>query len=247
MSISSSNSKIEVSNLLKTFGDNRVVNDLSLSLSSGEIVGLLGPNGAGKTTTFYIILGLIKATQGSVYLSGENITDLAMYQRARLGIGYLPQDSSIFSKLSVYNNLKAIAETLPLDKSKQLEKVDRLLSDFGLDDKKNQIAVTLSGGERRRLEIARCILPEPKFLFMDEPFSGVDPINVAEIQDIVIRLKKQNIGIFITDHNVRETLKIVDRAYLLYKGSVLSEGNSEYLLKDPKSREFYLGENFNIS
>ena len=241
-----SNSKIEVSNLLKTFGENRVVNDLSLSLSSGEIVGLLGPNGAGKTTTFYIILGLIKATQGSVYMNGKNITDLAMYQRARLGIGYLPQDSSIFRKLSVYNNLRAIAETLPLDKNKQLEKVDRLLSDFGLEDKKNQIALTLSGGERRRLEIARAVLPEPKFLFMDEPFSGVDPINVAEVQDIVIRLKKQNIGIFITDHNVRETLKIVDRAYLLYKGTLLSEGNSEYLLKDPKSREFYLGENFNI-
>ena len=246
MAISLSNSKIEVSNLLKTFGENRVVNDLSLSLSSGEIVGLLGPNGAGKTTTFYIILGLIKATQGSVYMNGKNITDLAMYQRARLGIGYLPQDSSIFRKLSVYNNLRAIAETLPLDKNKQLEKVDRLLSDFGLEDKKNQIALTLSGGERRRLEIARAILPEPKFLFMDEPFSGVDPINVAEVQDIVIRLKKQNIGIFITDHNVRETLKIVDRAYLLYKGTLLSEGNSEYLLKDPKSREFYLGENFNI-
>ena len=247
MAFSSSNSKIEVSNLFKNFGDNRVVNDLSLSLSSGEIVGLLGPNGAGKTTTFYIILGLMKATQGSVYMSGKNITDLAMYQRARLGIGYLPQDSSIFRKLSVYNNLRAIAETLPISKNKQLDKVSSLLCDFGLEEKKNQIALTLSGGERRRLEIARCVLPEPKFLFMDEPFSGVDPINVAEVQDIVLRLKKQNMGVFITDHNVRETLKIVDRAYLLYKGSILSEGNSDYLLNDPKSREFYLGDNFKIT
>ena len=247
MSLNPEQSKIEVTNLIKDFGKKRVVNDLSLSISAGEIVGLLGPNGAGKTTTFYIILGLIEATSGDILLNDASIHDLAMYQRARLGIGYLPQDSSIFKKLSVRDNLKSIAETLPIDTMQQKEKVDALLEDFGLVNIADQMAYTLSGGERRRLEIARSILPSPKFLFMDEPFSGVDPISISEVQKMVLKLKEKNIGILITDHNVRETLKIVDRAYLVYDGSILSEGDSEYLINDPQSRELYLGESFNIN
>ncbi|MAI43479.1 MAG: LPS export ABC transporter ATP-binding protein [Puniceicoccaceae bacterium] len=247
MSLNPEQSKIEVTNLIKDFGKKRVVNDLGLSISAGEIVGLLGPNGAGKTTTFYIILGLIEATSGDILLNDASIHDLAMYQRARLGIGYLPQDSSIFKKLSVRDNLKSIAETLPIDTKQQKEKVDALLEDFGLVNIADQMAYTLSGGERRRLEIARSILPSPKFLLMDEPFSGVDPISISEVQKMVLKLKEKNIGILITDHNVRETLKIVDRAYLVYDGSILSEGDSEYLINDPQSRELYLGESFNIN
>ena len=247
MSLNPEQSKIEVTNLIKDFGKKRVVNDLGLSISAGEIVGLLGPNGAGKTTTFYIILGLIEATSGDILLNDASIHDLAMYQRARLGIGYLPQDSSIFKKLSVRDNLKSIAETLPIDTKQQKEKVDALLEDFGLVNIADQMAYTLSGGERRRLEIARSILPSPKFLLMDEPFSGVDPISISEVQKMVLKLKEKNIGILITYHNVRETLKIVDRAYLVYDGSILSEGDSEYLINDPQSRELYLGESFNIN
>lgn len=247
MSFNPEKSKIEVMNITKDFGEKRVINDLSLNIKSGEIVGLLGPNGAGKTTTFYIILGLIEATSGDIQLNDASIHDLAMYQRARLGIGYLPQDSSIFKKLSVKDNLKSISETLPISKSHQKEKVDSLLNDFGLNEIKDQMAYTLSGGERRRLEIARAILPSPKFLLMDEPFSGVDPISISDVQKMVLKLKEKNIGILITDHNVRETLKIVDRAYLVYDGSVLSEGDSNYLINDPKNRELYLGESFNLN
>lgn len=247
MSLNPNKPKIEVMNLIKDFGKKRVINDLSLSISAGEIVGLLGPNGAGKTTTFYIILGLIEATSGDILFDDASIYDLAMYQRARLGIGYLPQDSSVFKKLSVIDNLISIAETLPIDNNKKKNIVESLLEDFGLERVANQKAYTLSGGERRRLEIARSILPSPKFLLMDEPFSGVDPISISEVQKIVLKLKEKNIGILITDHNVRETLKIVDRAYLVYDGSILSEGDSNYLINDPKSRELYLGESFNIN
>jgi len=247
MSLNPEQSKIEVKNLIKDFGKKRVINDLSLNIHAGEIVGLLGPNGAGKTTTFYIILGLIEATSGDILLDDASIHDLAMYQRARLGIGYLPQDSSVFKKLTVKDNLTSIAETLPIDKKEQKEKVDSLLEDFGLVKIANQMAYTLSGGERRRLEIARSILPSPKFLLMDEPFSGVDPISISEVQKMVLKLKEKNIGILITDHNVRETLKIVDRAYLVYDGTILSEGDSDYLINDPKNRELYLGESFNIN
>lgn len=247
MSLTPEQSKIEVMNLIKDFGKKRVINDLSLNIQAGEIVGLLGPNGAGKTTTFYIILGLIEASSGDILLNNASINDLAMYQRARLGIGYLPQDSSIFKKLSVRDNLKSIAETLPIDKNVQKDKVDSLLEDFGLTGIAHQMAYTLSGGERRRLEIARAILPSPKFLLMDEPFSGVDPISISDVQKMVLKLKEKNIGILITDHNVRETLKIVDRAYLVYDGSILSEGDSDYLINDPKNRELYLGESFNIN
>lgn len=247
MSLNPEQSKIEVINLIKDFGKKRVINDLSLNIQAGEIVGLLGPNGAGKTTTFYIILGLIEASSGDILLNNASIKDLAMYQRARLGIGYLPQDSSIFKKLSVRDNLKSIAETLPINKNAQKDKVDSLLEDFGLTGIADQMAYTLSGGERRRLEIARAILPSPKFLLMDEPFSGVDPISISDVQKMVLKLKEKNIGILITDHNVRETLKIVDRAYLVYDGSILSEGDSDYLINDPKNRELYLGESFNIN
>jgi lipopolysaccharide export system ATP-binding protein len=247
MSLNPEQSKIEVMNLIKDFGKKRVINDLSLNIHAGEIVGLLGPNGAGKTTTFYIILGLIEATSGDILLDGDSIHDLAMYQRARLGIGYLPQDSSVFKKLTVRDNLRSIAETLPLDKKEQKEAIDSLLEDFGLVKIADQMAYTLSGGERRRLEIARSILPSPKFLLMDEPFSGVDPISISEVQKMVLKLKEKNIGILITDHNVRETLKIVDRAYLVYDGTILSEGDSDYLINDPKNRELYLGESFNIN
>jgi lipopolysaccharide export system ATP-binding protein len=247
MSLNPEQSKIEVMNLIKDFGKKRVINDLSLNIHAGEIVGLLGPNGAGKTTTFYIILGLIEATSGDILLDGASIHDLAMYQRARLGIGYLPQDSSVFKKLTVRDNLRSIAETLSLDKKEQKEAVDSLLEDFGLVKIADQMAYTLSGGERRRLEIARSILPSPKFLLMDEPFSGVDPISISEVQKMVLKLKEKNIGILITDHNVRETLKIVDRAYLVYDGTILSEGDSDYLINDPKNRELYLGESFNIN
>ena len=247
MSLNPEQSKIEVMNLIKDFGKKRVINDLSLNIQAGEIVGLLGPNGAGKTTTFYIILGLIEASSGNILLNNASINDLAMYQRARLGIGYLPQDSSIFKKLSVRDNLKSIAETLPINKNAQKDKVDSLLEDFGLTGIADQMAYTLSGGERRRLEIARAILPSPKFLLMDEPFSGVDPISISDVQKMVLKLKEKNIGILITDHNVRETLKIVDRAYLVYDGSILSEGDSDYLINDPKNRELYLGESFNIN
>ena len=247
MSLNPEQSKIEVMNLIKDFGKKRVINDLSLNIQAGEIVGLLGPNGAGKTTTFYIILGLIEASSGDILLNDASINDLAMYQRARLGIGYLPQDSSIFKKLSVRDNLKSIAETLPINKNAQKDKVDSLLEDFGITGIADQMAYTLSGGERRRLEIARAILPSPKFLLMDEPFSGVDPISISDVQKMVLKLKEKNIGILITDHNVRETLKIVDRAYLVYDGSILSEGDSDYLINDPKNRELYLGESFNIN
>ena len=247
MSLNPVQSKIEVINLIKDFGKKRVINDLSLNIKAGEIVGLLGPNGAGKTTTFYIILGLIEASYGDILLDEASIQDLAMYQRARLGIGYLPQDSSIFKKLSVRDNIRSIAETLHINKNAQKDRVDSLLEDFGLTEIADQMAYTLSGGERRRLEIARAILPSPKFLLMDEPFSGVDPISISDVQKMVLELKEKNIGILITDHNVRETLRIVDRAYLVYDGSILSEGDSEYLINDPKNRELYLGESFNIN
>ena len=239
MSSDDSYPEIFVSNLVKDFGKKRVVNGLSLKIKTGEVVGLLGPNGAGKTTTFYMILGLISSTSGDILLGDSSIQHLAMYQRARLGIGYLPQDSSIFRKLTVKDNLRSIAQTLPISKFEQEKKVNALLEDFDLHKISSQMAFTLSGGERRRLEIARAILPSPKFLLMDEPFSGVDPISISEVQKMILKLKAQNIGVLITDHNVRETLKIVDRAYLVYHGSILSEGDSEYLSNDAQSKKLY--------
>ncbi len=237
---------IETRELAKTYGSRPVVKGVNLRVGAGEVVGLLGPNGAGKTTTFYMIVGLVPATAGEVLLEGAPITRLRMHQRARRGIGYLPQEASIFRKLTVEENVRAVAETLPVSRADCAALVARGLEELGLSHLARQKAYTLSGGERRRLEIARALVTDPKFLLMDEPFSGVDPISVAEVQRIVLSLKARGIGILITDHNVRETLRIVDRAYLIHDGRVLSEGTSAFLIEDPRSRKFYLGENFSL-
>jgi lipopolysaccharide export system ATP-binding protein len=246
MDDSAAPSKIETRGLVREYGKRRVVNGVNINVSAGEIVGLLGPNGAGKTTSFYMIVGLIAASAGKVFLDGEDLTAQPMYRRARRGIGYLPQEASIFRKMTVEQNIRAIAETLPLSKAERNAAVEEHLTELGLERLAKQKAYTLSGGERRRLEISRALVTRPKFLLMDEPFSGVDPISVSEVQKIIIQLKARGIGVLITDHNVRETLSIVDRAYLLHQGSVLCEGTSDYLINDPKSREFYLGEDFNM-
>jgi len=239
-------STIATRELGKTYGKRRVVNGVNLHVASGEVVGLLGPNGAGKTTTFYMIVGLVPATDGAVLLDDREITHMRMHQRARAGLGYLPQEPSIFRKLTVEENVRAIAETLAVSRAERRELVERQLADLGLTHLARQKAYTLSGGERRRLEIARALVTRPRFLLMDEPFSGVDPISVAEVQRIVLSLKARGIGILITDHNVRETLRIVDRAYLIHQGRVLSEGTGQFLINDPQSRKFYLGENFDL-
>lgn len=238
--------RIVTEDLVKTYGKRQVVAGVNIEVGAGEVVGLLGPNGAGKTTTFYMIVGLVPATEGRVSLDGAEITRLPMYKRARLGIGYLPQEASVFRKLTVEENIRAIAETLPVNRKQRAELVERHLEELHLTHLAKQKAYTLSGGERRRLEISRALVTNPKFLLMDEPFSGVDPISVADVQTIILDLKKKGIGILITDHNVRETLRIVDRAYLIYEGRVLSEGSSDFLINDPQSRKFYLGENFNL-
>lgn len=246
MDDASAPSKIETRQLVREYGKRRVVNGVDINVSAGEIVGLLGPNGAGKTTTFYMVVGLIAATSGQVFLDGEDLTTLPMYRRARRGIGYLPQEASIFRKMTVEQNIRAIAETLPLSKAEREASVKEHLSELGLEHLAKQKAYTLSGGERRRLEISRALVTRPKFLLMDEPFSGVDPISVSEVQKIIVQLKERGIGVLITDHNVRETLRIVDRAYLLHEGAVLSEGTGDFLINDPKSKEFYLGQDFNM-
>jgi lipopolysaccharide export system ATP-binding protein len=238
--------KIETRGLIKEYGKRRVVNKVDVHVNAGEIVGLLGPNGAGKTTTFYMVVGLVPATEGKVFLNGDDLTDLPMYRRARFGIGYLPQEASVFRKMTVEQNIRAIAETMPYDKAQREASIGQHLEELGLTHLAGQMAYTLSGGERRRLEISRALVTNPKFLLMDEPFSGVDPISVNEVQKIIVQLKERGIGILITDHNVRETLAIVDRAYLLHEGSILAEGSSEFLINDPKSRELYLGENFDM-
>lgn len=232
--------------LKKSYGHRAVVNGVHISVSSGEIVGLLGPNGAGKTTTFYIVVGMVKAEGGSVQLDGHEISNLPMYQRARLGIGYLPQEPSIFRKLSVEDNLRIILETFPLSSLQQKQKAEELLNELGLTERKKQIAGTLSGGEKRRLEICRALLSEPKFLLLDEPFVGIDPITVTDLQDILARLKSKGLGLLITDHNVRETLKIIDRAYIIHQGKVLLEGDAQALLESPEARRVYLGDQFQI-
>jgi lipopolysaccharide export system ATP-binding protein len=246
MSLTEPAPKIQTRGLVRKYGKRQVVNGVDLQISGGEIVGLLGPNGAGKTTTFYMIVGLIAPTDGAVLLDGEDLSTLPMYRRARRGIGYLPQEASVFRKMTVEQNIRAVAETLPLSKAERNSCVEQHLEELGLTHLAKQKAFTLSGGERRRLEISRALVTTPKFLLMDEPFSGIDPISVSEVQKIVVGLKERGIGVLITDHNVRETLQIVDRAYLMHQGDVLAEGTSEYLVNDPKSREFYLGENFNL-
>ena len=235
---------ISTENLVKVYGDREVVRGVNVSVKAGEVVGLLGPNGAGKTTCFYMIVGLIAATRGKVIFNDQDITALPMYKRARLGIGYLPQEASVFRKLSVADNIRAILETLPMKRSEIEKKTQEALENLGLTKVAKQKAYTLSGGERRRLEITRALVTNPQFLLMDEPFSGVDPISVQEVQQIIINLKKRGIGILITDHNVRETLRVVDRAYLLYDGKILCSGSRHNLLNDPNSRKFYLGEQF---
>ena len=238
--------KIETRGLIKEYGKSRVVDKVDVHVNAGEIVGLLGPNGAGKTTTFYMVVGLVPATEGKVFINDDDMTDLPMYRRARFGIGYLPQEASVFRKMTVEQNIRAIAETMPYDKAQREASIEQHLEELGLTHLAGQKAYTLSGGERRRLEISRALVTNPKFLLMDEPFSGVDPISVSEVQKIIVQLKERGIGILITDHNVRETLSIVDRAYLLHEGSILAEGSSEFLINDPKSRELYLGDNFNM-
>ena len=235
---------LKAEKLVKQYKQKKVVNEMSLEVSQGEIVGLLGPNGAGKTTTFYMVVGLVKADEGVVTLGGENITKLPMYKRAQRGIGYLPQEASVFRDLSVEDNLKAILEMTPLSKKEQKEKQEELLEEFGLNRVRKNLGKVLSGGERRRTEIARALATNPKFILLDEPFAGVDPIAVEDIQGIVSKLKKKNIGILITDHNVQETLSITDRAYLLFEGKLLKAGTAEELAADKMVREVYLGKNF---
>lgn len=232
--------------LFKKYKYRMVVNGVSIYVKQGEVVGLLGPNGAGKTTTFYMTVGLIKPYDGSVYLDDREITDWPMYRRSRAGVGYLSQEPSIFRGLTVENNLKAIAQMLPVSKKEQKEKVDGLLEDFGLVKLRKQLSVTLSGGEKRRLEIARALVNDPKFLLLDEPFVGIDPITVADIQGIIAKFKNMGLGILITDHNVRETLEIIDRAYIIYEGKILLEGNARELLENPQAKKVYLGENFKM-
>ncbi|MDR3196177.1 MAG: LPS export ABC transporter ATP-binding protein [Endomicrobium sp.] len=232
--------------LFKKYKHRMVVNGISISVRQGEIVGLLGPNGAGKTTTFYMTVGLVKPYDGSVYFGDNEVTDWTMCQRARAGISYLAQEPSIFRGLNVEDNLLAIAQMLPVSKRDQQEKVDSLLEDFGLTMLKKQMSVTLSGGEKRRLEIARALITNPKFLLLDEPFVGIDPITVDDIQKIIRSLRDRGLGILITDHNVRETLEIIDRAYIVYEGKILLEGSAKDLLENPKARKAYLGNNFKM-
>lgn len=232
--------------LIKKYGDRTVVRDVSLNVSQGEIVGLLGPNGAGKTTTFYMVVGFIKPNGGRVYLDDNDITRLPMYKRARLGIGYLPQEPSVFRKLSVEDNLKAVLEMMHISKEEQRSRLESLVAEFGLEKVRKSPGDTLSGGERRRTEIARALASKPKFILLDEPFAGIDPIAVEDIQTIVFKLKAKNIGILITDHNVQETLSITDRAYLMYDGAILKDGTAEELADDEQVRRLYLGKNFEL-
>ena len=237
---------LEARKLDKSYRGRRVVNDVSLTISSGEVVGLLGPNGAGKTTIFYMIVGLTTPDSGSVHLTGEEITSLPMYLRARRGISYLPQEPSVFRKLSVEDNLYAVAETLDLAPGMADQLVSELLDEFGITDLRKSLAYTLSGGERRRLEIARSMMIKPKFILLDEPLAGIDPLAVLEIQRIVAQLKSMNIGVLITDHNVRETLKITDRAYIINEGTIFRMGTPDQLSSDIEVRKVYLGENFRL-
>ena len=237
---------LQANSLSKSYGPKVVVNDVSINVKQGEIVGLLGPIGAGKTTTFYSIVGLIKPDEGSVYLGGKDITSLPMFQRARNGIGYLAQEASVFRNLSVRDNILAVLEHQGISKEKQEEKVEVLMKEFGLVEISDSMGKVLSGGERRRTEIARALATDPKFILLDEPFAGVDPIAVEEIQSIVNSLKKKDIGILITDHNVDETLSITDRSYLMFEGKLLKSGTSEELAADEQVRKLYLGQRFEL-
>ena len=232
--------------LVKIYDGRRVVNGVDINCRKGEIVGLLGPNGAGKTTSFYMIVGLVRPDAGTVYFNDTDVTDMAMHKRARMGMGYLPQEESIFRKLTVEQNIMAILETRDLTRAQRRARCDELLEQFGIAHVRKQMALTLSGGEKRRLTIARSLVPEPSLIMLDEPFSGVDPIAVQDVQKIVSGLRDLGLGILITDHNVRETLSIVDRAYLIFEGKVLMEGTKEFLINNPEARRLYLGENFSM-
>ena len=232
--------------LVKVYDGRAVVNGVDINVREGEIVGLLGPNGAGKTTTFYMIVGLVPPNGGRVMFEGKDVTHLPMYKRARLGMGYLPQEESIFRKLTVEQNIMAVMETLDLPKAEREDRTRQLLKSFGIEHIAKNVALTCSGGEKRRLTIARSLVTQPSLLMLDEPFSGVDPIAVSEIQNIVRSLRKAGLAILITDHNVRETLQIVDRAYLIFEGKVLREGTRDFLINDPVSRELYLGQSFSM-
>ena len=238
--------KLKANNLIKEYKGIPVVKDVSIEVDQGEIVGLLGPNGAGKTTTFYMIVGLIKPNNGNIFLDDTKITKYAMYKRAKHGIGYLAQEASVFRKLSVQDNIKSVLQMTRLSKAEQEEKTESLLEEFGLTHIRNNRGDLLSGGERRRTEIARALATDPKFILLDEPFAGVDPIAVEDIQKIVAQLKNKNIGIFITDHNVQETLAITDRTYLMFEGKILKHGKPEELAEDETVRKVYLGKNFEL-
>jgi lipopolysaccharide export system ATP-binding protein len=237
---------IHTNNLVKQYKSRKVVNDVSISVQQGEIVGLLGPNGAGKTTTFYMVVGLIAPDQGTVYLNEEDITKLPMYKRAQMGLGYLPQEASVFRKLSVEDNIMAVLEMTALNKEEREAKLESLLDEFNLHHVRKNNGDSLSGGERRRTEIARALAVDPKFILLDEPFAGVDPIAVEDIQSVVAKLKTKDIGILITDHNVNETLSICDRAYLLIEGKIFKHGTAEELAADEQVRRLYLGTNFEL-
>ncbi len=237
---------LRTESLVKSFRGRTVVNGVSIRLKAGEVVGLLGPNGAGKTTTFYMVLGLLKPDRGRVLLNGEDVTGLPVYKRARRGLGFLQQESSIFRRLTVEQNLMAILEILDLDKEERQQRLESLLQELDLTHLAKSKAYTLSGGERRRVEITRSLVTSPDFMLLDEPFAGIDPIAVADIQSIIARLREKGIGVLVTDHNVRETLQIVDRAYLIYEGQVLVSGTAHDLASDERAREIYLGERFSL-
>jgi lipopolysaccharide export system ATP-binding protein len=237
---------LKADNLIKKYKSRTVVKGVSVEVRQGEIVGLLGPNGAGKTTTFYMIVGLIKPNEGHIYLDDQDITKLPMYKRSQMGIGYLAQEASVFRQLSIEDNIKAVLEMTKLTKAEQKAKLESLLEEFGLVEKRTYMGSQLSGGERRRTEIARALAVDPKFILLDEPFAGVDPIAVEDIQQVVRKLKEKNIGILITDHNVHETLTITDRAYLLFEGGILKAGTAEELSQDEQVRRVYLGQNFEL-
>lgn len=234
------------SNLLKTYGRRRVVDGVSLSVDEGEVVGLLGANGAGKTTTFYMMVGLERAEAGEIHLRGQDVTSLPMYLRARLGLGYLPQEASIFRRMTAEQNIFAILETMPFASERRRERLEELLSEFGIEHVRRTRGDALSGGERRRVEIARCLASEPRFILLDEPFAGIDPLAIDDIREIILYLKRQGIGILITDHNVRETLGITDRAYIMAEGQILKAGSPAELVNDEEVRRSYLGERFSL-
>jgi len=243
---SNSRPKLEIKNVAKSFGGRKVVRDVSLTIRSGEVIGLLGPNGAGKTTTFYMVVGLLEPDEGNVLLEGESITNLPLFERARKGIGYLPQEASVFRKLTVEQNILAVLERRDLTREEQSQRLEELLGKFGITHIRKSYGIQLSGGERRRVEIARALALEPKFLLFDEPFAGIDPLAVNEIQEVVRGLKSEGIGILITDHNVRETLGICDQGFILKDGEVGVSGTPEEIASNPVAREVYLGENFRL-